>query len=421
MKLFDKLQLWKMFPAKTWAEKRRIIQFMRSHCRMSDQFSEEHVDMVLPVLDRVLYQAFQDLEVDRLRHYLFYLTGKLSSSQNKNELALDILVNLKHCKNSFTPFMEPVEDIPMDAFHVTSYKRCHHVDELMDYLISTPKNLDPSDARPMDQRDPIWKYHSEKRFLLTHPGIPREKTTQLQKIEKTMPLTDLPPEIYSRYIELIGKLGYIMRNDSPSSYASSGFDVSEDALQYFTSELEKLDPELQKRILDLQYERKGDETVGSLLDSLGKKNTCLHGVGNRLIRVYLLHHRILQGLSEDRGKKKKRQQQQYSRPLLPLFIRVSVDRNSPEKIEYYVFGNENVNYTNFRRDTILFSVIYEYDPLQASYILKEIKNKNIVSMYYIEAIRSVLNEFSVKNEDEAGGDDGGGGVNRKTKKTRFEN
>jgi hypothetical protein len=376
MNLLEKLYLWRMLHvAKTQNDKRRIISFFRQHCKMSANFGIQHVDLILPILQRHFLEVFGNMDVDRLKRYVTSLTGSWPETSDKLSLIIELLQNLPKCQNSHTPFLDNIADIPGDLLHVTPYKRCHNVDELIDYLLSTPKNRDPTDLV-----DLLWYYPRDKALLFSHPGISADNKSKLQQMENNLPVADLPLDIYLQYIEWIGKLGYIMRNDDPFSFASEGFDVSERALIFFKSKINALDETTKNRVLNLQYERGGD-TVQMILKSL--ESTCLHLVGDWLIRVYLLHHRLL----SDKKVKMKRQRQQHR--LCPIFREKENNQNT---IFFYIFATQNINYTNFNKQSSLIPVLYEYESFQASYIFQK-EEKATKETEYIKIIQSLLEEF----------------------------
>lgn len=386
MKLSDKIQLWKMFQEQGVLNKGRIVSFMRKHCHeLSDGFTEKHVGLILPILERHLLEEYQNLEVDRLRTYVMYLTQQSPSSKDKNTLIKSLIKNINRCKNLETIYGDPITDIPGKLFHVTPFRRCHNVNDLVQYLLTTPKNRDPSDPY---LKQPIYMRRDDK--LFSHPGISKTSKKRLQQMENDVKGATLPSNIYSKYIELIGKLGYILSNDDPFKWESE-FHVSQQALINFRVELDKLDDAQQEEVLGLSYERKGDETVRNLLDSFQKKTTCLHLIGNRLIRVYLHHFKILENLPVVASKKMKRQQYQKYQVLHPLFKRI---KENPDTIVTNIFGNTNENYTNFSDLSDLRPMIFEYDPLQASYILQETGHQLGQSTEYINRIRALLDELA---------------------------
>uniref|UniRef100_A0A6C0K148 Uncharacterized protein n=1 Tax=viral metagenome TaxID=1070528 RepID=A0A6C0K148_9ZZZZ len=386
MNLLEKLYLWRMLhSATTQKDKRGIVLFFRNHCKMSANFGIQHVDLILPILQRHLLEVFEKMDVDRLKRYVTFLSESWPATSDKLSLIIELLQHLPKCQNSHTPFLEIIADIPGHLLHVTPYKRCHNVDELIDYLLSTPKNRDPTDLV-----DPLWYYPRDKAFLFNHPGISADNKSKLQQMEKNIPLADLPFDIYLQSIEWIGKLGYIMRNDDPSNQGSEGFDVSERALIFFKSKMDALDETTKNRVLNLQYERQGD-TVQMILKSL--ESTCLHLVGDWLIRVYLLHHRLLLDKIEKEKMKRQRQQQQPHR-LCPVFRQME---NNPNTIFFYIFATVNINYTNFNKQSPLIPVLYEYEFFQASYIFHR-EDKTTKDAEYIKVIQSLLEEFQCMPE-----------------------
>ena len=88
---------------------------------------------------------------------------------------------------------------------------------------------------------------------------------------------------FFKYIELIGKLGFVYTNDESTSLASQGFDASAKFLSDFTKIVEDAPPDIQQKIRKLK--NFNESTVMENLNS----EQCLHGIGSNLIKIYLYH------------------------------------------------------------------------------------------------------------------------------------
>jgi hypothetical protein len=205
---------------------------------------------------------------------------------NKKSEWVDALINqLKRCKNDSTMIqMIDVAEINPKQLYITSYNYCHNINELLDYMTSTKgKNIEPNDPTnktkiwydEIIERDNIvWRADKDSRRAWL--DMLTKAVQQQQQVLKTM-------DIWAA-IETIGKLGFILMNDEPSSWAQTGFNISTNAIAYFTKYIEKLPKKDQDLIWGLK--NKNSSTLQSVL---GDSSACTHAKGSKLLEIYFYH------------------------------------------------------------------------------------------------------------------------------------
>lgn len=204
---------------------------------------------------------------------------------NKKSDWVDALINqLKHCKNDSTLIqMTDVAEINPKQLYITSDNYCHNINELLDYMTSTKgANIEPNDPT---NKTKIWYHEFERDRIVMRADKDSRKAwvdmltkafQQQQQVLKTM-------DIWTA-IETIGKLGFILLNDEPSSWAQSGFNISTNAIAYFTKYIEKLPKKDQDIIWGLK-----NMNSSSLQVILGDSSACTHLKGSHLLEIYFYH------------------------------------------------------------------------------------------------------------------------------------
>ena len=234
------------------------------------------------------YQALKTaldkaLTVPKIKHLLKNVIHPAPTGK-KSEL-LDILLGqLRRCKNEHTLIeMTNVADIPPQQLYITSERYCHSIHELLDYMISTHgTNVDPSDPTNSTK---IWKNDSERDGIVKDRRVSKESREawfrMLDKALQQQKQILLSMDFWDA-METIGKLGFILANDEPASHSHFGFNISTNAIAYFTKYLEKFSKKDQDKIWKLRA-NKNSSTVSSIL---GDAAACVHKKGTHLIEIY---------------------------------------------------------------------------------------------------------------------------------------
>ena len=221
---------------------------------------------------------------------------------SKNYLKEMIFNELMKCKNYETIYGEEITETPPKKMCKTKNGYCHNIDELLAYLISSKdSNLEPKDENNVEE---LWVNGQQKQKFLSNPfhesqnvkdyrQMVRSKAQQQQRVINLDLL---------KYIELIGKLGFILMNDEATSHAVGGFDNSIKAVVSFTKLLEQSPPGVKDKIM--KCANLNSDSVSKLFAKIN--TTCIHGIGSGLVEIYFYQFQQL---------KKKFPQIQ----LLPLF------------------------------------------------------------------------------------------------------
>ena len=219
---------------------------------------------------------------------------------SKNFLVDSIFIELIKCKNHETIYGESITEIDPKKLFKTRKGYCHHMDELLAYLISSGDgNLEPKDENNIEE---LWVNGQQKQKFLGNPFHDAESVKDYrQMVRSKQQQRDINLDLF-KYIELIGKLGFILMNDEATSHAVGGFDNSIKAVVSFTKLLEQSPPGIKDKIM--KFANLNSDSVSTLFAKIN--TTCIHGIGSGLVEIYLYQFQQL---------KKKFPQIQ----LLPLF------------------------------------------------------------------------------------------------------
>jgi hypothetical protein len=220
----------------------------------------------------------------------------------KIKIAENILLRLMYCNNHETIYGEDITAIDPKKLFKTRNGYCHHIDELLAYLISSGDgNSEPKDENNVEK---LWFNEQQKQKFLEHPfHEPQELKRYHQMVRSKAQQQQRGMNLdFLKYIELIGKLGFVYLNDESTSWARQGFDASAKFLAGFTKIVEDAPPAIQEKIKNLR--NFNDRTVVETLND----DECLHGIGANLIKIYFYHF--------EKYKKKFPKIQ-----LLPLFVK----------------------------------------------------------------------------------------------------
>ena len=239
--------------------------------------------------------------------------------KTKIKIAENILLRLMYCVNHETIYGEDITAIDPKKLFKTRNGYCHHIDELLAYLISSGDgNSEPKDENNVER---LWVNVQQKQKFLEHPfHEPLELKRYHQMVRSRAQQQQRGMNLdFFKYIELIGKLGFVYMNDESTSWASQGFDASAKFLAEFTKIVEDAPPAIQEKIKNLR--NFNDRTVIEILND----DECLHGKGSGLIKIYFYHF--------EKYKKKFPQIQ-----LLPLFIIYNIINGSTYAVTQFKGG-----------------------------------------------------------------------------------
>jgi hypothetical protein len=220
----------------------------------------------------------------------------VKKSAKKKELVLEVLKLLSLCKNHETLYGDgitdiPIEDLKNNKLFITKNLFCHHVDELLDYMIASKDSaLEPLDSNKVER---LWKNENQKSDFLklvkySSHNSDRLKSYQQMIVKKTLQQQKDLNKDFVKYLELIGKLGFAFSTDEAASWDTKGFDTSAKFLAVFTKLVDDAPPHIQENIYNLR--NYNDSSVREILVS----DECLHGKGMKLIRIYLYNLRKYQ-------------------------------------------------------------------------------------------------------------------------------
>lgn len=195
----------------------------------------------------------------------------------------------KTCNNQIEIIsQEEVKDIPRNKFIQLSNGNCYDVDNLVSLIISTEElNEDPIIKSEKGISSPIWKTTAEKDNIIFHPGLDisiRQEFFQMvqRKNEKIkQQLETLEKDDFS-FLDKIAVAGFSLVNDNSGSYSEDPtvFMRSQEVLDGLISTLNK-HPKKDIFKSSTFYNQNLDQIIRSL------KDTCIHGIGNSLILLYL--------------------------------------------------------------------------------------------------------------------------------------
>ena len=201
----------------------------------------------------------------------------------KKNVAESILDELIFCNNHETIYGESITEINPKKLFKTRNEYCHNIDELLAYLISSEDgNSEPKDENNVER---LWSNKQQKQEFLEnkfHDPQALKRYHQMVRSKAQQQQRGMNLDFF-KYIELIGKLGFVYTNDESTSGAGQGFDASAKFLAHFTKVVEDAPPDIQEKIRKLK--NFNESTVMENLNS----EQCLHGIGSNLIKIYLYH------------------------------------------------------------------------------------------------------------------------------------
>ena len=149
-------------------------------------------------------------------------------------------------------------------------------------ISSEDGNLEPKDENNVER---LWSNKQQKQEFLEnkfHDPQALKRYHQMVRSKAQQQQRGMNLDFF-KYIELIGKLGFVYTNDESTSLASQGFDASAKFLSDFTKIVEDAPPDIQDKIRKLK--NFNESTVMENLNS----EQCLHGIGSNLIKIYFYH------------------------------------------------------------------------------------------------------------------------------------
>jgi len=204
---------------------------------------------------------------------------------SKNYFITMIFDELMKCKNYETIFGESITEIDPKKMCKTKNNYCHNIDELLAYLISTKdSNLEPKDENNVEE---LWVNAQQKQAFLKnkfHDSQSLKQYHQMVRFKTQQKQRSMTLELF-KYIEFVGKLGFILISDEPNSHAVGGFDNSMKAIISFTKLLDQSPPGVKDQILQLA--NFNSDSVSQLFSKIN--TTCIHGSGSALIGIYFYH------------------------------------------------------------------------------------------------------------------------------------
>lgn len=196
----------------------------------------------------------------------------------------DIPAPAADCINPATLMGDDVNVIDPLKFYRAWTGNCFDIEEdLFPYLLSG-KTTDPYTNQP------LWRNNAERDEIIKHPGLTAEQQGQLHvKLLGGNPLTKDTQALIKRnkkLFHLIGTVGLILYGDYHPDFAPS-----QEALAYLDNELSKSRDDAKLR--DLHGTGLGATTLAEIMAEQG--SACIHGIGMRLIRMYLSLYMVMGG------------------------------------------------------------------------------------------------------------------------------
>lgn len=196
-------------------------------------------------------------------------------------------VNRSTCNNDNTFVMfDNVKDIPEKNFLQLSDNRCYDINELYDYLISTRKNVNP-----YDNNKKLWNNSIDRNKILYHKSLSSPKKTKLYTLFREIETDEKHIFEYCKknpeILDEILKLGYICVSDNSSNKSENPdvFNKSAIAISNFKAYIDNTSAQDKENIYKIKYP--GEFTIGEIMDNSFLSTQCIHGIGTRLIRIYM--------------------------------------------------------------------------------------------------------------------------------------
>uniref|UniRef100_A0A6C0K4A4 Uncharacterized protein n=1 Tax=viral metagenome TaxID=1070528 RepID=A0A6C0K4A4_9ZZZZ len=247
------------------------------------QAIESHIEKIKDI--------YRSLTIEDIKRILFFTNryGKFPNGMNKELYVENLLRELMRCKNAKTMVMdEPILNLDPRKLFITPYRYCHSIDELLDYLMSSPYgDLDPLGRSGQK----IWNDDEAKEIFLNHPHLDRQNVKQLrlkmglpdQKPKKPDQKPKKPDQMlreeFFKAIDLLGKLGFLLLFLKRGQKDAR---IGEVAMSnYITNVLDELSPVERQKIYDLKDNY--GKTVREIFDHI---DTCLHDKGFWLLTIY---------------------------------------------------------------------------------------------------------------------------------------
>ena len=276
------------------------------------------------------------------------------SSQSQRE-------NRSTCNNDNTFVMfDNVKDIPEKNFLQLSDNTCYDMSELYDYLISTRKNVNP-----YDNNKKLWINITDRRKIQYHKSLSSTQRTTLYTLfrdienneKEILEYCEKNPDI----LDEILKLGYICVSDNSSNKSENPdvFNKSSIAISNFKAYIDNTSVKDKEIIQKIKYP--GELTIGEIMDNNFLSSQCIHGIGIRLIKIYI--YIVLKAGSE-----------KSKSPLIlsPLFKRYM------NKNVYFFYIPEIMSDKAIVDYAFILLLVYENEAITMGWAYThDIKNKNI--------------------------------------------
>ena len=252
--------------------------WVKHYCAELDKRAKHYLD----ILNKL---SIPDLKAiaSSLSNFAWLVPG--GAGPSKNYLLNMILEDLMRCKNHETIYGEEITEVEPKKLIKTRTGYCHNIDELLAYLISSKdSNLEPKDENNVEE---LWVNAQQKQAFLKNKFHDSQSLKQYHQMVRSMAQQkqrSMTLELF-KYIEFIGKLGFILCSDEANSHAVGGFDNSIKAIVSFTKLLDQSPPGVKDQILELA--NYNSDSVSKIFSKIN--TTCIHGSGSALIEIYLYH------------------------------------------------------------------------------------------------------------------------------------
>jgi len=205
--------------------------------------------------------------------------------------AVPLLVSKRNCKNTHTFVMfDDIQQIPKTDFLQLSNGFCFSAEELISYINdSNFANKNPHDKNIelfTDKEIEKIEHKELKKALQTYFSTKKsEYNNVIQVLHK-----------HSRLLHVIARTGRICYFNQLSSHektTSAPFERSIDAINTLMTEIYKLSEDEREVFLKL-YDLSPNNSLINVIDNANKGNSCIHGVGINLIKVFIKYFFLIE-------------------------------------------------------------------------------------------------------------------------------
>lgn len=191
------------------------------------------------------------------------------------------------CNNLYTLLGDDVKDIPQNKLYVSPYGNCFNVSEDLFPHFMNGNNTDPYTSQP------LWRNGEERNAIINHPGWEPNERAELARLL----LAPIDYDILKNNSSLFEKIfnaGYIMFSDYTKTFALSSNIVNKTLTELTNA------GDVGEKILNVR--ERGFDNPQTLREILkGSANSCIHGVGIRLMKFYLdLWHMMPQDAADEK-------------------------------------------------------------------------------------------------------------------------